>query len=143
MPDEKDEQRRKAAEEARKKAAEAEEARLAKHDEKVEKQTEETEKTLEKERSGKAEAKAHNETAGQRRQQKRAEGKANEGQDKMHTLRNPQTGEEMEVSQIQWKAEGQTLRQLGFERADVLEQANPGGDEGATGEPGSEGGGDV
>lgn len=36
-------------------------------------------------------------------------------------LRNPSTGAEQEVSVARWAKEGQTLRQMGFERADALD----------------------
>ena len=41
------------------------------------------------------------------------------GQQKMHQIRNSQTGESREVSQEQWRTDGKTLREQGFERVDA------------------------
>lgn len=47
---------------------------------------------------------------------------ANRGQEKLHTVRNPTTGEEREVSQADWKRDREALQQEGFERVDEVDQ---------------------
>lgn len=42
----------------------------------------------------------------------------NKGQSKVHTITNPATGETREVTQEQWRQDGQALRQQGFTRPD-------------------------
>lgn len=42
------------------------------------------------------------------------------GQDKQHTIRNPTTGEERQITQREWREQGKALREQGFQRPDDL-----------------------
>jgi len=42
----------------------------------------------------------------------------NRGQQKLHKIRNTNTGEEREVTQADWRVNGKTLKAEGFERVD-------------------------
>lgn len=61
----------------------------------------------------------------------RGQGRAGQapGQQKVHTVSNPETGEEREVTQQEWREQGAELRAQGFTRPEDDEQ-----DEGVEGD---------